>query len=63
MKKFLLVMLAALLCASMLAIGANAEGEKKISVLCVGNSITLHAPSPGIGWEWNWGIRGESAES
>ena len=50
MKKFLLVMLAAMLCVSMFTVVANAESEKKISVLCVGNSITLHAPSPGIGW-------------
>ncbi len=56
MKKFLLAMLTALLCAAMLAVGANAEGEKKISVVCVGNSITEHAPSPGIGWEHNWGM-------
>ena len=56
MKKFLLVMLAALLCVSMFAVVANAESEKKISVLCVGNSITLHAPSPGIGWEHNRGM-------
>ena len=56
MKKFLLVMLAALLCVSMFAVVTNAEGEKKISVLCIGNSITLHAPSPGIGWEHNRGM-------
>ena len=56
MKKLLLVMLAVLLCVSMFAVVANAEGEKKISVLCVGNSITLHAPSPGIGWEHNRGM-------
>ena len=56
MKKFLLVMLAALLCVSMFAVVANAEGEKKISVLCVGNSITYHAPSPGIGWEHSRGM-------
>ena len=56
MKKFLLVMLAALLCVSAFAVVANAEGEKKISVLCVGNSITLHAPSLGIGWEHNRGM-------
>ncbi len=62
MKKFLLVMLAVLLCVSMFAIGANAEGEKKISVLCVGNSITLHAPSSGIGWEWNWGMAATEAD-
>ena len=32
MKKFLLVMLAAMLCVSMFAVVANAEGEKKINV-------------------------------
>ena len=56
MKKFLLVVLAAMLCVTMFAVVANAESEKKISVLCVGNSITLHAPSPGIGWEHNRGM-------
>lgn len=56
MKKFLLVMLAVLLCVSAFAVVANAEGEKKISVLCVGNSITQHAPSSSIGWEYNWGM-------
>ena len=62
MKKFLLVMLAAMLCVSMFAVVANAEGEKKINVVCVGNSITEHAPSPGIGWENNWGMAASSAE-
>ena len=62
MKKFLLVMLSAMLCVAMLAIGANAEGEKKISVVCVGNSITEHAPSLGIGWENNWGMAASSAD-
>ncbi len=62
MKKFLLAMLTALLCVSMLAIGASAEGEKKISVVCVGNSITEHAPSAGIGWDNNWGMAASSAD-
>ena len=52
MKKFLFTML----CISMLIIGANAEGEKKISVLVVGNSITQHAPSESLGWYDNWGM-------
>ena len=56
MKKFLLVMLSALLCVTALSVVANAEEEKKISVLCVGNSITYHAPSPGIGWEHSRGM-------
>ena len=56
MKKFLLVMLAVLLCVTMFTVVANAESEKKISVLCVGNSITQHAPSASIGWEYNWGM-------
>ena len=62
MKKFLLTLLAVLLCVSMFAIGASAEGEKKISVLCVGNSITEHAPSLGIGWENNWGMAASEAD-
>ena len=62
MKKFLLTMLTAMLCISMLAIGASAEGEKKISVVCVGNSITEHAPSAGIGWDNNWGMAASAAE-
>jgi len=62
MKKFLLTMLTAMLCISMLAIGASAEGEKKISVVCVGNSITEHAPSAGIGWDNNWGMAASAAD-
>jgi len=35
MKKFLLTMLTAMLCISMLAIGASAEGEKKMKRIII----------------------------
>ena len=45
------------------AIGQNAKdktafdpAKKGPRVLFVGNSITLHGPSPKIGWTNNWGM-------
>ena len=50
MKKTIMVALA-LLCAGWMA---QAAGIQKI--LFLGNSITLHGPNKGIGWEGNWGM-------
>ena len=33
-----------------------AAGEPGRKVLIMGNSITLHAPAPNIGWTGNWGM-------
>lgn len=32
-------------------------------VMFIGNSITLHAPRPEIGWHYNWGMAASSAEN
>lgn len=36
--------------------------EQTPRVLFLGNSITLHAPAPNIGWEGNWGMAASSLE-
>ncbi len=62
MKRIITILLCTVLAACLLAAGVNAEGEKKISILVVGNSITQHAPSESLGWFWNWGMAASSLE-
>lgn len=38
-------------------------GRGGLRVLFVGNSITLHAPKPEIGWTYNWGMAASSREN
>jgi hypothetical protein len=38
------------------------KDENALKVLFVGNSITLHAPKPEIGWNGNWGMAASKKE-
>lgn len=38
------------------------NNESALNVLFVGNSITLHAPKPAIGWYGNWGMAASKEE-
>ena len=38
------------------------KDENALKVLFVGNSITLHAPKPEIGWNGNWGMAASQKE-
>lgn len=39
------------------------KNNGKIKILFVGNSITMHAPSPEIGWYGNWGMAASKEEN
>ena len=39
------------------------KDENALKVLFVGNSITLHAPKPEIGWNGNWGMAASKKEN
>lgn len=39
------------------------KGENALKVIFVGNSITLHAPKPEIGWNGNWGMAASKKEN
>lgn len=38
------------------------KDDNALKVIFVGNSITLHAPKPEIGWEGNWGMAASKKE-
>ncbi len=68
MKKFLLT----ILCAAMLltSIGCiacaqetDATQEKSVKIFCIGNSLLIHGPSQGIGWNGNWGMAASCEEN
>ena len=39
------------------------NADAKLRLLIVGNSITRHAPSPGLGWFGDWGMAASSVET
>lgn len=39
------------------------KDENALKVIFVGNSITLHAPKPEIGWNGNWGMAASKKEN
>ncbi|MGC2184055.1 MAG: SGNH/GDSL hydrolase family protein [Terriglobales bacterium] len=54
MKKFALLAFTAFLC--------GCATNKATQLVVVGNSITLHGPTPSIGWQGDWGMAAPSAD-
>ena len=44
-------------------VGESVVAKGGVRVLFIGNSITLHAPAPGIGWTNRWGMAASRAEN
>ena len=56
MKKIIKGIFIAVLVFCLLTVGIYAQNEKKVSGLCIGNSILQHPPAAHLGWYWNWGM-------